>query len=121
MQWSVRWKTVIKAFDGGHFKMAAILSVIMKQRWKFRFNGFLNMDIGTKNSQCSEFWDSKLWYVAIQGGHFENGRNFVRHFEILLDSDIFRNSWVFWASMPKFMLVSQNARFFMENWLNLPS
>ena len=95
-------------------KMAAILSAIMKQKWKFRFNGFLNMDIDTKNlkdSQCSEVWDSKLWYVVFQGGHFENGRHFVRHFEFSLDNDIFQNSWVFWASVPKFMLVSLNARF----------
>ena len=65
-------------------KMAAILSAIMNIKWKFRFNGFLNTDADTKTlkiSQCSEVLDSKLWSVVFQGGHFENGGHFVRHFE----------------------------------------
>ena len=66
--------------------MAAVLSAIMNIKRKFRFNGFLNIDIDTKNlkiSQCSEVLDSKLCSVVFQGGHFENGDHFVRHFEFL--------------------------------------
>ena len=71
------------------------------------------MDTDTKNlkdSQCSEVWDSKIWYVVFQGGHFESDHHFVRHFEFSLDNDIFQNSRVFLASMPNFKLVSLNAR-----------
>ena len=67
-------------------KIAAILSAIMNIKWKFRFNGLLNTDNDTKNlkiSQFSEVLDSKLRSVVFQGGHFENGGHFVRHFEFL--------------------------------------
>ena len=67
-------------------KMAAVLSAIMNIKWKFRFNGFLNIDIDTKNlkiGQCSEVLDCKLRSVVFQGGHFENGSHLVHHFECL--------------------------------------
>ena len=88
------------------------------------FNGFLNIDIDTKNlkiSQCSEVLDSKLWSVVSQGGHFENGGHFVRHFECLAGQRYFSKQVGILSLNAKFHACFTKCTIFIENWLNLPS
>ena len=76
------------------------------------------MDIDSKNlkiSQSSEVLDSKLWSVVFQGGHFENGGHFVRHFEFLAGQRYFSKQLGILSLHAKFHACFTKCTIFIEN------